>query len=240
MSQTGLQGATRVMTWNIHGGVGPDRRCDLDPVIDVVRRHAPDVVALQEIDSRPSHTPGAFELLSEALGEHRVEARIIASGDGHYGHTLLSRWPVRSSRLHDLSFRMREPRAAIEATVATPGGALHIVATHLGLTRAERRHQAKRLGELADHDRSPTIMLGDFNDWWLGGHVRKALARRYPAQVRRRTFPARLPLLALDRLHCAAHVEVVRAWTDAAARSASDHLPLIADIILEPRQPTPS
>jgi endonuclease/exonuclease/phosphatase family metal-dependent hydrolase len=42
----------RVMTWNIHGGVGPDGHRDLGRVVELVRRHSPDVVALQEVDSR--------------------------------------------------------------------------------------------------------------------------------------------------------------------------------------------
>jgi endonuclease/exonuclease/phosphatase family metal-dependent hydrolase len=40
------RGTIRLMTWNIHGGVGPDRRFDLDRIAAVIRRHAPDILAL--------------------------------------------------------------------------------------------------------------------------------------------------------------------------------------------------
>ncbi|MEA2935010.1 MAG: hypothetical protein QOD74_1656, partial [Variibacter sp.] len=42
----------RVATWNIRGGVGLDRRFDLNRIIATLQRAEPDVVALQEVDSR--------------------------------------------------------------------------------------------------------------------------------------------------------------------------------------------
>ena len=38
------------MTWNIHGVHGGNPGFDLDRVIALIKRHDPDVVALQEID----------------------------------------------------------------------------------------------------------------------------------------------------------------------------------------------
>ena len=42
----------RVMTWNIHGGIGVDGELALERIIEVIKRNEPDVVALQEVDSR--------------------------------------------------------------------------------------------------------------------------------------------------------------------------------------------
>jgi endonuclease/exonuclease/phosphatase family metal-dependent hydrolase len=42
-------GLVRVLTWNIHSGIGPDGRYDLERVVRLVQRHEPDIVALQEI-----------------------------------------------------------------------------------------------------------------------------------------------------------------------------------------------
>ena len=63
----------RLMTWNIHGALGRNPRFDLDRVVGLVRRHAPDIVALQEIDSRrarEAHVDNPFDILQEALGNH--------------------------------------------------------------------------------------------------------------------------------------------------------------------------
>jgi endonuclease/exonuclease/phosphatase family metal-dependent hydrolase len=224
----------RVLTWNIHAGIGPDRRCDLARIVALVNRHAPDIVALQEVDARRPWDGGPFTYLQRALGPHVVEARAIVAPDGDYGHMVISRWPMRDIALHDLSVSGREPRRAIEATVETEHGPLHLVSAHLGLSFAERREQARRLAALAGSAPDTTIMLGDFNDWVRGGAVTRALSALLPARTEHRTFPARLPVARLDRIYCRPAAALVRSWTDAQARCASDHLPVMAEIAIQP------
>jgi len=225
----------RVLTWNIHSGIGPDRTYDLARIVELVRRHDPDIVALQEIDSRgrsPADLPLPY--LKQALGAHAAEARTITAQDGHYGHAVISRWPILSVKLHDISVRRREPRCAIETRIVAPGGPLHLVATHLGLGLRERRRQAALLASLAAAGRDTTVMLGDFNDWFRQGSVRRALAKVMPARTMFRTFPASCPLFMLDRIYCRPERALVRSWTDREARAISDHLPVVAEIALGP------
>ena len=132
------------MTWNIHGALGRNPGFDLDRVVALIRRHCPDIVALQEVDSRrPRHgTAGdPFAALREAVGGHGVEARTITTADGDYGQVLVSRWPVADVEVRDLSYPEREPRRAIRADIATPHGPLRVIATDLGLSLRERRRQ---------------------------------------------------------------------------------------------------
>jgi endonuclease/exonuclease/phosphatase family metal-dependent hydrolase len=75
-------------------------------------------------------------------------------------------------------------------------------------------------------------MLGDFNDWFWAGSVRKVLARALPGRTRHRTFPSICPLLHLDRIYCRPREALIRGYTDTAARAVSDHLPVIADVRL--------
>ena len=225
----------RIMTWNIHGGVGPDGRRDLERITELIKGHDPDIIALQEVDSRPRrHKPQpVFEAFAAALGSHCAEARLITAPDGDYGHVVISRWPFRQTARHDLSVKGREPRAAIEVTIETPSGRLHLVAAHLGLSLHERRYQTELLVSLARTGSDPSVLLGDFNDWVWRGSVRHALAACLPAWTQCRTFPAWLPVLALDRIYFRPSTLLVRSWTDKAARKASDHLPVIADIDLQ-------
>jgi endonuclease/exonuclease/phosphatase family metal-dependent hydrolase len=235
----------RILTWNIHGAIGADRRHDLDRVVGLVRDQQPDIVALQEVDSRgrdPLNLPlAAFKAV---LGSHAAEARTIVAEDGHYGHVLVSRWPLENVNLHDISVGWHEARYAIEATVATPRGRFRVVATHLGLGIGERRNQIAKLLDLArlpsetssgTASASPGIdglvMVGDFNDWH--GYIRRMLIRHLPAWSALKTFPARRPILKLDRIFCRPQSAFVRCWTDPTARRASDHLPVIADLRLD-------
>jgi endonuclease/exonuclease/phosphatase family metal-dependent hydrolase len=225
-----------VLTWNIHRGVGSDRRYDLRRVVDFIRRHQPDIVALQEVDSRgrdPLNLPlAAFKAV---LGTHAAEARTIVGPDGHYGHVLISRWPIEDVRLHDISVGRRERRCAIEATIDAPGGRFRVVAAHLGLGLGERRRQIAHLVELARAAMpSPgpgMVMLGDFNDWH--GEIRRGLTHLMPAWSVLRTFPAWRPVFKLDRIFCRPAGALIACWTDSEARRASDHLPVVADLDLD-------
>lgn len=224
----------RVMTWNIHGGVGVDRRFDLDRVVAVVRRHDPEVLALQEVGSLQPGRPasGAAARLADALGVHMASSTLITAADGDYGHLVLSRWPLADTQIHDVSVTGREPRAAIETTARIGGRRIRLVAAHLGLSLGERRRQAAHLAAIVDASPGGTVVLGDFNDYLRHGSVQRQLAERLPARTRHRTYPSVMPLLALDRIYCRDPAMLVRSWTDRAAWRASDHLPLVAELAL--------
>jgi endonuclease/exonuclease/phosphatase family metal-dependent hydrolase len=224
----------RVMTWNIHGGVGTDRQFALGRIIEVIARHDPDVVALQEVDSRrrKADERSPFELLREAVGEHGVEAKSIITADGDYGQMVVSRWPLAGTTVHDLTHEGREPRRAIETEVCAGAGNFRLVAAHFGLSLAERRTQARRLVEIAHRHPMMTVMLGDFNDWFWPSSLRHAFKQELPARTRHATFPSRYPIFRLDRIFCWPANTKMRSFVDRKARIASDHLPVIADIVL--------
>ncbi len=229
----GFRPIVRVMTWNIHGAYGRNPRFDLARVIALIERHSPDVVALQEVDSRrprASDLAEPFAMLQEALGDHGIGAKSIVTQDGEYGQALISRWPIRNAEVHDISYQEREPRRAIRCTIEAPCGALRVIATHLGLSVGERRDQARALIRLIGDAPVTTVAMGDFNDWFWVGSVRKVLAARLPARSRHRTFPSMCPMFRFDRVYCSDASALLSVRTDPQARFLSDHLPVIAEI----------
>ncbi len=172
----------------------------------------------------------AFAFLQAALGKHGIAAHSITTADGHYGQMLITSSPITSSEIHDISAPKREPRRAIRAELKTSAGPLRVVATHLGLGIGERRRQAQVLVALAGAPDMTTVMLGDFNDWFLAGSVKSVLAKVLPGHSRFRTFPSFLPLLRLDRIYCRPSSAVRQMYTDRQAHGLSDHLPVIADV----------
>jgi len=219
------------MTWNIHGGVGPDRLHDLERIVALIRHIDPDVLALQEVDSR--RTPGGehpMAMLTRVLGHHGVAAAAITTADGDYGQVLMSRWPFVATEIHDISVPGREPRRAIETQIDSPAGTFCLVATHLGLRLVERRRQAAQLVKLAQRCTTTMVMLGDFNDWVRPGSIQNVLARHLPGRTRHRTFPAYRPVLRLDRIYCRPAGALVASRVERRGRVASDHLPVIAEI----------
>jgi endonuclease/exonuclease/phosphatase family metal-dependent hydrolase len=209
------------MTWNVHGTFNLNPDFDLGGVSAIIEKWSPDLVALQEVDSR-GRTDDPFAKLADVVGEHRAEARSIVTADGDYGQVLLSKLPFASQPvLSDVSYQEREPRRAISARIRTPLGEVTIVATHLGLSIHEREAQARAVAGLIDNP--CTILVGDFNDWLWVRSVRRALAARCPVCTQLRTFPSRLPVLRLDRIYVTEHGNILRAWTDKEARAYSDH-----------------
>jgi endonuclease/exonuclease/phosphatase family metal-dependent hydrolase len=222
----------RFMTWNVHGTFNLNPKFDLEGICSIVRKWAPDVVALQEVDSR-SRSDDPFAKLASVVGDHRVHAKSIVTADGEYGQTLLSRFPFSGPpEIVDVSYREREPRRAIATGLLTPVGDVRVVATHLGLSIHERHAQAQALVSLVKPER--TVVLGDFNDWFWVKSVRRVLAQVCPNRTRLRTFPSHLPLLRLDRIYATSDSRIGKVWTDEEARAYSDHLPVIADIEIFP------
>jgi endonuclease/exonuclease/phosphatase family metal-dependent hydrolase len=229
----------RILTWNIHRAIGTDLRYDLDRIIESIRPHDPDIVALQEVDSRGrDQTNLPLAALKKVLGSHAAEARTIVAPDGHYGHVLISRWPMHDVNIHELHVSRRETRCAIEATIESPFGHIRVIAAHLGLRPNEIRPQLDVFEPLVrgepgtDPSALPggLLMMGDFNDWH--GRVRSSLTTLIPTHTMQKTFPSWRPILNLDRIYCRPGKALLRSWIDSAARRASDHLPVYAEVDL--------
>jgi endonuclease/exonuclease/phosphatase family metal-dependent hydrolase len=226
----------RALTWNVHGFVGRDGRRDPEAVMSAVGAVDADIVALQEIDERrgcEGNDP-AFVTLREAFGRHSAEARTIRSPDGDYGHLLMSRWPMHESTTLDLSVRRREPRVAISCRIEAPHGDIRVVAAHLGLSARERLHQIAMVRDhLEGTSERAAIVLGDFNEWHRFGAATRAFRPEFRIAAARASYPARFPLLPLDRIWCRRPLAPVASSALRDSGRLSDHLAIVADLVFE-------
>jgi endonuclease/exonuclease/phosphatase family metal-dependent hydrolase len=232
----------RLMSYNIHKGIGGrDRLYRPERVMEVIRREAPDILCLQEVDRnvRRSNRDNQPDMLARELGydfsafqfNHRVNA-------GGYGNLVLSRFPVIKRHNLSLRYRGRKNRRAQLLVIESDRGPLRLVNWHLGLGEAERHWQVSRLLEhwrFQAYNNVPTVIVGDCNDWRNTLH-RGALARHGLDLVtappsRFRSFPAYMPVGSLDKAFRCPRVQVAQAHVvrSALARGASDHLPLLID-----------
>jgi endonuclease/exonuclease/phosphatase family metal-dependent hydrolase len=228
-----------IASYNIHSCVGMDGRCDPSRIAAVLREIDADVVGLQEVDARPGPTTDSMQMayLAGTLGLHAIAGPTIMRDDGHYGNALLTRCPILDVRHVDLTVYRREPRAAIDAELDVGGVPLRVIATHFGLLPGERRVQARRLlAQLGDGESraAATVLCGDMNEWFAIGRPLRWLHARLGQATGVPTFPSAFPVFALDRLWVQPRtlVREVKAHATAAARIASDHLPIVARIRL--------
>ena len=192
-----------------------------------------DIIALQEVDSRPGHTDDMLAYLEKETACTAIAGTTMIREDTHYGNALLTRLPVRRVRRHDLSVPGREPRAALDVDIELEQFRLQLVATHLGLRPSERRYQVRRLLPFFDTDNNNVVVLaGDLNEWFLWGRPLRLLHRTFPDTPHRRTWPTSPSLFALDRVwvHPRQALHSLEVHRSSMSRVASDHLPLIAMI----------
>jgi len=223
----------RLATWNVHGCVGRDGKFHPERVMDVLRRLDADVIALQELlwDSREAlHL---LERFAQVLGYAAIAGPTMLRADGHFGNALLHRLPLLDVQRIDLSIGRHEPRGAIDALLQTGNTPLRVMSTHLGLRPRERRRQMRRLLRILDGDTDRlTVLMGDLNEWFLWGRPLRWLHGWFGYTPSPATFPARLPLFALDRIWVHPRSRLVRlAAVRGGASIASDHLPVVADIV---------
>ena len=236
----------RLLSYNIHKGVGNDRRYRFERIVQVIRAESPDVVCLQEVDYNVSRTgyDDQPRLLVERLRAESYAYQLnVPRKEGGYGNLVLSRWPFRSRHHVSLRLRKKKPRGAQLVVVETPQGPLHVVNWHLGLREKERHWQAHHLLHHESFRASahlPTVIAGDYNDWrnTLDGLIfsQHRFQQATSPLKQFRSFPSFLTLTALDKLFYrgGVTVEEARIVRTRQAKWASDHLPLVADLQLAP------
>jgi endonuclease/exonuclease/phosphatase family metal-dependent hydrolase len=240
----------RLMTYNVHGGVGTDRRLDLGRIADVIAAADPDIVALQELDvgRDRSHRLDQPAWLAERLGMHFEFASARECGGGRYGNAVLSRHPLRSVRSGCLPQLdpSTELRAVQLVRIEAPMGRIDVLNTHLGLRSGERAIQTEALlewlGDTAE-DALP-VLCGDLNASPSSPAYRRLTRVLQDAQTlalgrrAQRTWPSLWPVLRIDHVLVGAGVAVAGSRVPGGnkVRLASDHLPLVVDLAMEPAQ----
>ena len=236
----------RVVSYNIHKCIGTDGAYHPERTAETLAHFNADILLLQEVDegANRSQRDRQVDRLGDLLGfAHRAFAvNVHLRSGGGYGNAILSRWPIVEDRNIDLTTPLKKRRSVLHARVQLPGDAvhseLHVFNVHLGLAQYERKLQLAmflKSDALANIDATiPVVIGGDFNDVW--GNLYKRLEpngfRRLPKPPR--TFPARLPLRSLDSVYVrgGADITTVFRGDHETARIASDHRPLVADVIL--------
>ncbi len=247
-----------VASYNMRKAIGLDRRRDPKRVLDVLHEIDADVVALQEADKRFGGRGAAVP--HELIDDHGVykpvhlgvrhrrpleNARkhadrllnINTRNIGWHGNALLVKRHVGVIDCAALDLPTLEPRGAVMAELLLDGDRpVRVIGMHLDLSGLWRRRQVRAILDAVAKRRQkmPTVLMGDTNEWREAAGCLKDLGPEFQVAPTGPSFHSRHPVASLDRIIVDRELRIDAAGvhSSAAARRASDHLPIWARLSL--------
>jgi endonuclease/exonuclease/phosphatase family metal-dependent hydrolase len=225
----------KVASYNIHKGIGLDRRRNPERVLEVLREIDADVIALQEADRRFGSRERVIphHLLDGHSDWQPVDFGMRAASMGWHGNVILHRKTARVTARGPIHLPSLEPRGAVRADLHTHHDErLRVVGMHLDLSGLWRRRQAAAIiAHVAGcTEKHPTVLMGDLNEWSGAAGCLRDFGRDFAMAPTGPSFHSRRPVGRLDRIMVSHELRIVDCGVHAspAARAASDHLPIWA------------
>lgn len=224
----------RIVSYNIQGQAARKRPGHLAGVAETIVSLKPDIVGLQEVHRKTSHSRGddQAETLERLTGMKMFFARSCENWGGEYGNAVLTRGEVVSSTVHCLP-GAGEPRSVAEAVVRIRDVEVAFLVAHLSawgwLLRKTRVQQMNVLAGLTKSRIGPYILVGDFNappgaseicQFVANSHLRVCDSHDEPTYG---TLRQRLDYVFSDPGWSTVHSEVVRT-------GPSDHWPILVEL----------
>jgi len=239
----------RILTLNMHKGFTFfNRRFILPELRDAVRTLSTDIVFLQEVHGthrehaeKFSNWPkvSQYEFLADSMWPEYSYGRNAVYPHGDHGNALLSKYPITRYQNLDVSIGKIEQRGLLYSLLKLPDNKqLHAICVHLGLRENHRRQQLNLLCKLVESlpEHEPVIIAGDFNDWRVRANKTLAQVGFHEAFQNAfgksaKSFPARWPLLSLDRVYIRnATSENPKVLHHLPWSHLSDHAPLSVEV----------
>ena len=224
----------RIMSYNVHNGIGIDNKTDYKRIADVINRVAPDIVAVQELDSAAQRSNGAYilkEIAKQALMHYTYGPAIDFQG-GKYGIGILSKEKPLSYHTVPLPGR-EEARALLMAEFEN----YIFCCTHFSLTEEDRDASVSIIQETIKEIKKPLFLAGDINS--EPESTTQKLLQKYFTTLnnpKAPTFPVVEPKECIDYIYGYNNghtYSVLKRQVLTDEQIASDHLPLFVDIRLK-------
>jgi endonuclease/exonuclease/phosphatase family metal-dependent hydrolase len=221
----------RVVSYNVHG-----LRDDRGALVGLIRDLAPDVLVVQEAPRRFRWRQKCAFLAAE------TGLVVAAGGLPSLGNLLLVSLRVSIRRDWCLRYPLtpgRHLRGAAFAEGAVRGATFTVSGSHLATDPAERPSQAALWKAELSRIPGPVIAAADLNEGPGGSAWRMVEDGLVGSPEDVPTFPAALPQRRIDGLFVTPDISIegYEIISTERARAASDHLPVVADLLLPSSQP---
>jgi endonuclease/exonuclease/phosphatase family metal-dependent hydrolase len=229
----------RVLSYNIHIGIGMDNKLDLERTAKTILEQNPDIVALQEVDRMADRTQKMDQTkeLAKLTGMETVFGKTLDRSNGEYGIAILSKHPVLEQKYTQLPrLGNREDRGVLAVKIRLDDKtSLLFLCTHFCHESEERRIlQAQKINELFTSDNDlPTILAGDFNAPPDSKTIAVLKEKWFDTTDNKPTFGNPKPSSKLDYIFCrpesAFNVKQTNVINDSVT---SDHCPVLSVVDL--------
>ncbi len=244
----------KILTYNIHGGVGMDRVLDLSRIAVVIKKHNTDFICLNEVDvhcvrTNRIDTLSELERLLDIRGHFACALKMSApkypeQGDeiGEYGNAFLS--PHRFEIIKEFmlpGLPEMEPRICTVALIHAPQP-FYAVATHFCWEPKYAEFRIRSVQKIIDETKAfatnkcPVILCGDLNANPTEPEMellRKSFLLYGEKNGFMPTHPADTPTEIIDYICVAPKTACRFSKTEVIHETlASDHRPLFAEITM--------
>jgi endonuclease/exonuclease/phosphatase family metal-dependent hydrolase len=193
---------------------------------------AADIISLQEMDE------SGTERIARALKLNYIyyPGSIHPTRQRYFGPAILSRWPIERTWKLTLPYEApirRQRRNATAAVVNVAGTRIWVYAVHLEtqLRASDHTREKQAAAVLADAAQAsgPVVVAGDFNSWWIGKYFERRGFVWSTKKVGRT-----ISFFSWDHIFIRGitRTSVAGAGTVQEVRSASDHRPVWASLVL--------
>jgi len=230
------------MSYNIHVGVGMDKKLDLQRIADVINKEQPDLVGLQEVDRGVKRTEGKDEIaeLAKLTRMDYAFAHNLDYQGGQYGVAILSRFLIKNidHRMFE-NKREAERRGMLRIEVELDGKIVNFVTTHLDYQYEDGRvFETEQVLKFLEGVSGPIIFVADMNDEPTGEAYKLILSKFDDAWIQSKakgdgfSYPADEPKKRIDYVFYGKD-EFKSKRAKVVETLASDHVPVVAELELK-------
>ncbi len=233
----------KVMQWNLHIAIDMNGRYNLKTQADVILKHNPDVVVLNEIDKNCART-GYIDMTKElatmtGMCFSQFGAARVLPPEGLYGNAVLSRYAMELVGSWIIPASFDETRGMTLVKIKAPNPFL-IALTHLcwrqtpeeNLQRVKAAESIDKLVRNNNPGKLPVIVIGDYNCYPDSNPVKKMTELGWSIGKVLPTYPSSAPQKAIDHIFTQTadkRIEILdRIGID--EKIASDHIPVINNL----------
>ncbi|MBO7148169.1 MAG: endonuclease/exonuclease/phosphatase family protein [Lentisphaeria bacterium] len=236
----------RIISYNLHSGVGMDQRIDYDRMAEMLRSQKPDLIGFQEVAvnyPRSEKVEDPLVCMGKALNMSSVFGEtckpVIDGKQYRYGIGIMGSLPMEKVDQIPLPcMKDAEPRTALVVRVNTDDDRnFYLICTHLsheqtGECEKIRQEQLRTISDrIHEKNYTPAVLVGDFNALPDTPCIRDLQKEWQVTDLQEPTFPADVPEIKIDYIaFYPDNAFTLKGYHVLAETVISDHRPIIAEL----------